>query len=160
MKTVGRDELAKIFNVHLSTVDSWVRKGMPQKSRGSRGKKAEYVVHECIDWRIQTKGGTQADEDREPSATERKAIADAEMAELKLARETEKVCLIEDVTKTVAKEYDRVRARLLQMPGATAQRIAEECDDPTVAAVISGILLNAVQEALSDLTADDSGSRV
>ena len=47
---VNRSELASILGVNLSTLDNYVRKGMPVLKNGQRGVPNEFDSADCIYW--------------------------------------------------------------------------------------------------------------
>lgn len=49
-KAVTRRELAEIFNVALTTIDSWRRHGCPCVDRPGKGKPSTYDTAEVFQW--------------------------------------------------------------------------------------------------------------
>ena len=78
--------------------------------------------------------------------------ARAEKVEIEVARQKGELVAIEDVTRTVGKEYTYVRASILSLPAKLARPIAIE-DDP---AVCMSLLKKEVDEILNHLQADVS----
>lgn len=49
---VNRAQLAEIFGVNVSTIDAWVRRGMPISKKSGKGTPSEYDSAICIEWRV------------------------------------------------------------------------------------------------------------
>lgn len=154
---VNRNELSEIHGVSLPTISAWVRRGCPAQQKGARGKEWKFDTADVARWRedqaVQNAIGSAEGVDMD-EAKRRKTIAEAQMAELDLARARSEVIAIGDVAQIVTDEYASVRARLLEMPGRLAQPLSIE-DDP---AQIERELRAAVTEALEELTAYGDGS--
>ncbi len=78
----------------------------------------------------------------------RKVAAEAQVAELELARIQGTLCLTEDVTKAWETVLHACKAKFLAMPTKTAPLLANEID----VAAIQIILEEQVKEALSELS--------
>jgi len=48
---MNRTELAREFNVSLTTIDSWIRNGMPCITQGGPGKKWKFNLDQVAAWR-------------------------------------------------------------------------------------------------------------
>ena len=51
MKTMNRSQLAAHFGVNLSTLDGWIRKGLPFVQKSSKGKQWRFSVDAVKTWR-------------------------------------------------------------------------------------------------------------
>jgi phage terminase Nu1 subunit (DNA packaging protein) len=128
---VNRRQLADILGISLPTVTSWTNDGMPFTREGSKSAEWEFDTRECIEWfaakklklkeRRPGRGKNPFDEgEEEPETLEeaerRKMIANADKAEVQVAREAGLLVPISEVASVVAEENARVRARLLTLP--------------------------------------------
>ena len=50
-KNLNKSELAAAFDVSMTTIANWVRRGCPVEERGSNGKSYEFILSEVIKWR-------------------------------------------------------------------------------------------------------------
>lgn len=128
---VNRRQLADILGISLPTVTAWVGEGMPFTREGSKSAEWEFETRECIEWLGSNKLKTKA---RAPSngkdpfadgaegfetieeAERRKMIAQADKAEVQVAKEAGLLVPISEVASVAAEENARVRARLLTIP--------------------------------------------
>jgi len=81
------------------------------------------------------------------AARTRKMNADAEIAEMELAKIRQSLCLTEDVIKAWADVLNACRAKFLALPTKIAPLVANEDD----AAVVKGIIEQQIHEALSEM---------
>lgn len=81
-------------------------------------------------------------------ARTRKINAEAEIAELELAKIRGTLCLTEDVVKAWENVLHACKAKFLSMPTKVAPIVANESD----VAIIKDHLENAIREALSELS--------
>lgn len=131
-------ELADMFGVSRPTITSWTNDGMPAVELGSKGKPWAYDSVECIAWWGENKfrhkrrspapgedpfaEGADGRESIE-EAERRKMIAQADKAELDLAKAARLVVPIEEVASVVASENARVRSRLLGIPNEVRMKV-------------------------------------
>lgn len=120
---VNRKTLASVFGVTLPTIDAWRDRGMPFVTEGRLGREWEFETRDCIDWWIEQQGRRPAASGpQDPSfesieeAERRKMIANADRAEVQVAKEAGILVPISEVATVVAEEHARVRARLLTIP--------------------------------------------
>lgn len=125
-------EAADLFGVSRPTITAWTNDGMPAAEIGSKGKPWVYESTDIIPWYAENKHRRRA---RAPvpgsdpfaesdgtgretieEAERRKMVAQADQAELNLAKAARIVVPIEQVAMVVAAENARVRARLLGIP--------------------------------------------
>ena len=82
-------------------------------------------------------------------ARRRKISAEAEMAELALAVEQQKVVSIEETEKNWTEVLGAVRAKILSMPTVMASQVAVETDQK----IVKELLTKKVEQALMELSA-------
>jgi len=88
-------------------------------------------------------------------ARTRKMAAEAELAEMELARERGELVAVVDVGARLARVLERVRARFVAFPGKLAPRLV----GLDTAMEARGVLEQAVGEVLSELSAGESAPR-
>jgi phage terminase Nu1 subunit (DNA packaging protein) len=115
------------MGISMPTVTAWMGDGMPYVEGGGKGKPFTFETTDCLQWWAENKfrrkqrgpaaGGDPFEEGdgRETidEAERRKMIANADKAELELAKAAGRVVLIEDVAAIIAEMHVRVRTRLL-----------------------------------------------
>lgn len=84
-------------------------------------------------------------------ARTRKVSAEAELAELELARERGRMVTVDDCADRLARILERVRARLVAVPGKLAPRLV----GLGTAMEARGVLEEAVGETLAELSAGE-----
>jgi len=84
------------------------------------------------------------------AARHRKLIAEAELAEIELAKARGALIPISDATRILSSTLTAVRAKLLAIPTKLAARIAIETSEAACRALVA----EAVNEALDELVAD------
>lgn len=128
---VNRGQLAKILGKSLPTISAWASEGMPFVKEGGKSGEWEFDTTEVIPWFAENKlraKGKPANRGRNPfgeedesvetieEAERRKMIANADKAEVQVAKEAGILVPISEVVGVVAEEHARVRARLLTIP--------------------------------------------
>lgn len=53
MRIVGQEQIAAAFGVAPKTIVEWQERGFPIAVQGSRGIPNEYILPDCINWRVQ-----------------------------------------------------------------------------------------------------------
>ncbi|WP_265499566.1 terminase small subunit [Paracoccus beibuensis] len=86
-------------------------------------------------------------------AKRRKAVADAIIREIELAKVAKQVVPIEDVLEIVSREYGAVRTALFNLGPGLASDLVHETDP----AVIADIIRRAVDECMERMQADTKG---
>lgn len=121
-KNVGQDvnksELCSLMGVTPPTVDGWLRNGCPIKQRGSRGVQAIFNTADVMKWlrdkaREEGSGTTLADESE---LKRRKLAAEAERAELELAKAKNEVAPIREFERATAALMAAIRANVMNVP--------------------------------------------
>lgn len=123
----NRRQLSDILRISMPTVTTWVGEGMPFVREGSKSAEWEFETRDCIEWMAANKLKARAKAksgDDEPAeghetieeAERRKMVANADKAEVQVAKEAGILVPISEVASVVAEEHARVRARLLTIP--------------------------------------------
>lgn len=115
----------------MPTVTTWVGEGMPFTKEGSKSAEWEFETRPCIEWMAGNKlklkarrPGSRAnpfdesgdDPESIEEAERRKMIANADKAEVQVAKEAGILVPISEVMSVVSEEHARVRARILTIP--------------------------------------------
>lgn len=124
----------------MPTITSWMGDGMPYVEGGGKGKPFVFDTVDCIEWAVENgklrrknrapvpgtdpfaEGGDQPETFDE--AERRKMVANADKAELDLAKAAGKVVEIEDVAAAIADMNVTVRTRLLGLGNKVRVRVA------------------------------------
>lgn len=149
-KTVNRAALAELFGVSLPTVDAWRRRGVPQVEAG-RGQ-IGFIPRDVVAWLLDREREQSAKHELEISLVElerRRALADTELAELRLARERAEVTPNDIAVGLIAAEYEAVRAKIQAIPGRYASSLARLKTSPKTKAALREIAIEILSE-LSD----------
>lgn len=122
--TVSEAELARVLGVTRPAVTQWRQAGCPYRRRGGR---YEYVVAEVVDWRLDRAKAEKRDEAAPDEARERarKLRAEADRAELELARARGELVPVAEFTDALDDAFSRVRAKLLAVPTEHEHRFPE-----------------------------------
>ena len=118
-QVVTRSGLADLFGMSLPTVDGWVRSGCPFIQRGGRGKEWSFNTADVSKWlrdkaREEGSGTSLADESE---LKRRKLAAEAEKAELELAKAKGEVATVEDFERAQSAMMAAIRANMRNVPG-------------------------------------------
>lgn len=162
---LNRTELADVLGVSMPTITAWMGDGMPYVDGGGKGKPFRFDSLACIEWWAENKRrrkpspGPANDPFAEPGdvpesydeADRRKMVANADKAELELAKAAGKVVEIEDVAAAVADMHVKVRTRLLGLGNKVRVRVSAYLngDKRAVEEVVS-----TVEEAVADAMAE------
>jgi phage terminase Nu1 subunit (DNA packaging protein) len=90
---VNKNQLADVMGVSERTLSEWQEDGLPIKSVGGRGLENQYETAEVIEWLVQRAVAGKS----VLTPRDRRDLADAQLSELELARESRKVVSIEEV---------------------------------------------------------------
>jgi phage terminase Nu1 subunit (DNA packaging protein) len=158
-KNVTRIEIADLFGVSHTTVDAWIKRGMPVVQRGSRGKAWQINTAEVSAWLEQrakesAAGGDQADE-RE--LKRRKLAAETAKVELELARVRGEVVPLAQLERALANTFAEVKTNLRSVPSRVATAIIGEETETRIKAVILKEIDQAL-EALGDFDLEEPDS--
>lgn len=155
----NRTEIAEVLGVHKSTIDEWVKEGMPFRARPDASRPAErqwkFETGECVKWLMKrAKTGVGIDdrgesaERIEADARARERLAIAGLKEMEYAHKLKVMVHVDDVTDRVEEQYAIVKSRLQAIPGRMAQALAVEMD----AAAVERALKDEVGQALEELS--------
>lgn len=151
-------ELAEFFGVSRPTISSWTDAGMPYAEAGSKGRPWSYETADVLPWWAQHKSRRRpaaevADgQESYEEAERRKMIAQADSAELALAKAARIVVPIDEVTHIVAGENARVRSRLLGIPNKVRMMVRSYFGgDRTVEEEIVGAVEAEILDAMSEI---------
>jgi len=142
--------------VSHTTVDAWLKRGLPVIQRGSKGKAWVINTAEVSAWLEQrakesAPGGEQADE-RE--LKRRKLAAETAKVELELARVRGEVVPLRQLERALANAFAEVKTNLRSVPSRVATAIIGEESETRIKAVILKEIDQAL-ETLGDLDLDE-----
>lgn len=159
---VDRAEIAFLLDVDVRTITNYVNEHADFPSRVS-GKRRTFPVQRCIAWARERAVAEALAKAAPPPPPEegsgllaaelRKAVADAELAELKAAKLRGDVVAVQAAAKEIRDAFSRVRARLLSTPGEYAPQMLHLEELPK--AVL--MLRNLVDTVLAELQAHAGG---
>jgi phage terminase Nu1 subunit (DNA packaging protein) len=125
---VTRDEIAFLLGVEARSITNYVRKHPDFPSR-VKGRDRDFPVQRCLQWK-RDKDVAEAIASLAPpapstkqEAEERIAVANAELAEIKVAKARSEVIVVAQAVKVQHDTYTRMRASALGKPGEYAPRI-------------------------------------
>jgi phage terminase Nu1 subunit (DNA packaging protein) len=162
---VNRTELADILGISMPTVTAWMGDGMPYVEGGGKGKPFVFETTECLEWWAEHKRRhsrpkpAQHDPFADPSdmpesfdeAERRKMVANADKAELELAKAAGQVVEIDDVSAVIAEMHVRVRTRLLSIGNKVRTRVTAYFGGDKAA---EEQVVKTVEEAVADALAE------
>lgn len=125
---VDRKEIAWLLGVEERTITNWVRKHSDFPSR-VRGRERDFPVRRCLQWRTDklVAESLASASSKPPSdvgeAEKRKLIAEAELAEIKVAKARGEVVLVTVARAEMRDVFSRIRASLTAKPGEYAPRM-------------------------------------
>lgn len=156
---VNRAKLAEIFDVALTTIDAWVKKGCPVVQRGARGVEWSFNTADVARWREDERArqaaGTVPD-DREKLDL-RRAQADTLRAELELAKAREEVAPVSEFEKATARLMATIRTNMLNIPQRAVLRLLGEANETVFKKVLREEITLALEtSAEADLILDDA----
>lgn len=167
---VNRTELAEILGVSMPTITSWMGEGLPYVEGGGKGKPYTFDSVDAIEWWAENKRrrkqrgpvpGTDPfaeGEDRPETyeeAERRKMVANADKAELELAKLAGKVVEIDDVAAAIADMHVKVRTRLLGIGNKVRVRVSaffggDKAAEEQVVGVVEEVIADAMAEIRDD----------
>lgn len=147
-------QAAAILGVHRNTMAMWIQQGCPVEREADRraGTPAGLDLAKVLRWREERAAeaaiGGAEDQDFE-RARARKVSAEAQLAELEVAKATGRLVEIELVAKAVGEQFAAVRARFVSMGTKLAPLIAPDRTNE-----VKALIDQAVYEALDELAYD------
>lgn len=151
---VSRARLAELLGVAQYTITGWV-KDRPDFPSRVRGRNRSFPIIRCIrwyvDWKVEERVGRAKKED-EPDQNKpayRKALADADLAELKVARELRTLVPEQEFAEAFTESCERLRAAIRGMRSrhaATVLHITTKVDAIQRLGRIEEELLGSIRE--------------
>lgn len=148
---VTTQQLGELVGKSAPTIANWKKNGMPKLSgAGQRGAPA-FDLGQVFPWLIEYYQGREQ-EAREAAgrgiskAEERKKAADAELAEMKIAKQKEQLLPTVRVDEELALFVMTFRERIMAIPSALAAILAPETDEAKIKEVIESELTAALGE--------------
>lgn len=154
-KNVTRQEVADLFGVSHTTVDAWLKRGLPVIQRGSKGKAWVINTAEVSAWleqRAKESGGSDNTDERE--LKRRKLAAETAKVELELARVRGEVVPLKQLERALANTFAEVKTNLRSVPSRVATAIIGEESETRIKAVILKEIDQAL-EVLGDLDLEE-----
>lgn len=157
-QVVKKGDLCELFGVSIPTVDGWLRDGCPCISRGGRGVASEFNTAAVAQWlrekaREEGAGNTLADSDE---LKRRKLAAEAEKAELDLAKAKGEVAPVREFERATASIMAAIRTNMRNVPGRAVLQLLGCTDEAEFKTKLMGeIDLALVTAADADVDLDD-----
>ncbi|MBS0289285.1 MAG: terminase small subunit [Proteobacteria bacterium] len=146
---VNRTELSSIFGKNVSTIDNWIRQGMPYIEKGSKGIGWMFDTSKCIAWR-ETKLREDASSNEKidlDEAKRRKIAAEAKLLEIELQKKQEEVILRLDVEQGLTHAYLTIKQRLRTLPDRIVPQLAQSDEQ-----FARELLINEIDDILQELS--------
>ena len=137
---VSQIELAQLLGRTSRTVAHWTEEGLPRNRNGS------YPLGRCIRWALERAEGLHAGQ-TVVEARRRHELAQAELAELELAKRRGEQVAMADVLSEFGRLAGTIRAILLAAPGKHAHKLL----GARSLAEAQGVLEDVVREILANL---------
>lgn len=161
-KTIGIRDVARELGVVTATVRSYIDMGMPcvvegrAAGQGLKARSWEFDLEEVENWFRAYKTKQMVGGDKETGGLTvfqeqqlRKLTAEADIAELKYAKQRDDLVHIEDVAHIVAKEYEVLKRILMALPQKLAPRVVGIGDANELQAIIKQGVIDALEELTS-----------
>ena len=136
----NKAQCAAFFDVTLSTIEAWIRKGMPILQQGSRGVAWEIDLLEVCKWRFG--GQSTAAPDFDPDLLEpvpRRAWYEGEVKKRELQVKDRELIPVEEVERVVATAFAALASDIRAIPDNLERKHG-----------ISGDVAEQVEEALNE----------
>ena len=147
-------KIAEITGFSVSTIENYIRQGMPVAKKGGPGKPALIDMAQLIHWLIKREREKFEDKEEVPedgNYKNRKLAAQAKIVELEYAKLRGLLVETDAVTAVVTRMISDTRARLLGIPTKTAPQLTGR----KTANEIKAILEDRIYEALNELSRID-----
>lgn len=147
-QTLNRGDVAAFFGVTPPTVDGWVRAGCPVK-KGQRGVASEFNSAQVAAFlrekaREEGSGTSLADE---AELKRRKLAAEAERAELELARAKGAVAPVREFERATAMLMAAIRSNVMNVPSRAVLQLLGETNEITFKSKLRAELVLALETA-------------
>lgn len=155
---VNRTTLSIILGKNFTTIDNWIRQGMPYIEKGSKGVDWLFDTTQVIAWRESKlrEENTSLERIEIDEAKRRKLVAEASLLELELKTKQRQVILLQEVEEGITHAYLTIKQRLRTIP----ERIISELINETDETAAREILLNEIDDALLELSQLDYSNNV
>lgn len=153
LNLVNRTELSLIYGKNVSTIDTWIRQGLPYEEKGSKGTGWLFDTTKVIAWRERQLREEASSTERIEldEAKRRKVAAEAGILEIELQQKRREVISTDEVTQGLAHAYLTVKQRLRTIPERVVPQLIAEDDEQ----ICREILLNEIDDALLELSQMD-----
>ena len=139
--TLSRAEMADALDLSLSALDRITRDNPPGCVRGGKGNETTFTAHEFIAWYIDREAGRG--EGFEAART-RKMNADAERADLEVAKAKGEVALVAEFKRALDKSYREAQIAVMGVPQRVVLSLLGETDESRFKAVLREELRRAL----------------
>jgi phage terminase Nu1 subunit (DNA packaging protein) len=153
-KLVPKVELSEVMGVAAPTISHWIKRGCPYVEEGSKSKQWVFNTADVIDWRMDRLRSQYEDPEREANvidyneARRKRMAAEAELAELQLARERSQVVSIDVVELQWTNLLGAAKSQILAVPHKMAHRFVAMRN----AKRIENLMRAELNQALTDLS--------
>lgn len=123
----NKNTLAEFFEVNLSTVDAWCRKGVPALQKGRQGTPWVFDLRAVAEWLYGNTPGDTGDGEMDPEAMlpkDRKDWYDGEEKRRRLAKEAEELLTAEQYVENQSALLQPVAACLETLPDVLERKCA------------------------------------
>ncbi len=153
---VTRTELADIFGVAMTTVDNWVRRGLPVIQRGTKGKAWQFNTSDVASWleRRAIERTETEDFGDEKALRRRKLAAEAQKIELELARARGDLVPLNQLERALANTFAELKTNLRTVPSRVATSLIGEESETRIKSVILAEVDQAL-EVLGDFNLEE-----
>lgn len=150
--------LSVIFGKNFSTIDAWVRQGMPYVKKGRKGNDWLFDTSKVISWREAKLKDEIATPERIEfeEAKRRKLAAEAAILEIELQMKRREVLLRNDVEQSLTHAYLTIKQRIRTIPERIVPQLIAEKDEQ----VAREILIDEIDDALLELSQMDFDASV
>lgn len=133
---LSQSGLAQLFGVSVRTIQRWDHEGLAESRVGDG---ATYHSAAAVAWRIARE--RRANEAMSLfEARTRKMIAQAELAELEVARTRAETIHVSDLNRLLTEPLARLRGQLLSFAGVVAPRLTEPLEVPQAVAILEAAM--------------------
>jgi phage terminase Nu1 subunit (DNA packaging protein) len=155
---LNRAGAAKLLGCSLTTLTKWIeREGMPVVRRGSRRASYQFDPAAIVRWEIERARAQPAPAGGPTllGARTRKALAEADLAELHLSRELGEVVSVDEVVAIERRKYAAIGGFLRAFPARMAPIVAPETNPGKVRDLLRQEVDSAIREMR--IGEDDAG---
>jgi phage terminase Nu1 subunit (DNA packaging protein) len=115
-RSANRREVAEFFEVALTTVDGWIRKGCPVVERTGRGVPSKFDLRAVAEWLYGAQAEAAAQDPEKMAPQDRKAWYDSESKRVELMARCGELLEREDVQRAVSTAFAAITQDLLAVP--------------------------------------------